>query len=472
MVEHDAQNAGRGAADPDVFDLALVGNALLFALRAPLRHPVAAAFAFLVVFAASLVGILYFPQRYEVRTIILAGSPLSGALVEERPNEGNAPTRAAREILLRRENLEALARKTNLASRYIEARPPALRFVHAVIDTLKGEPRTPETVFASLVDTLEDRLWIVVYPEGTVSITFQWWDMLIAYDVVEAAAQSFLEMRHAADIQTVAEQIAILEQHEARLVKEIDERISAIEERVARERGNRRAVRPAVARPARRAENPELARVQAALESNQRALAALESARQQRALELQAELLRQQTIYAPDHPAIAATQRMLASVQGPSTELSALRAERQRLLAEMERLGAGAGQQAQVSTVSSMDSLQALFEEDPRGDYELALVRNLQDQLANISQRIAAARLERETAEAAFKHRYAIISPPRLPKGPAKPYALMFLFSGVVGGALFALVAAVALDLRKGTILERWQLEQYLRVPVLGRFDG
>lgn len=455
-------------AESDLFDLALVGHAILFALRAPLRHPFIAALAFCLIFAAAIGGWLIYPQRYEVSTVILAGSPLSGALGGEQESERNLPTRAARELLLRRDNLEKLVRETNFPQRYLEARPPALRMVHSIIDSLNGTERTASNIVDSLVDTLEDRLWITVYPEGTVSITLQWWDTQIAYDLVDAAARSFLEMRRSAEIATVAKSIDILEQHRQSLEAEIERRIGEIEEREAAEKKDRPAASRPIIRVAPRTD-AEVSRLQSALEASRRAAIELESARQQRLMQLQAELVQQQTIYAPDHPAIASTERMIARLQQPSPQLNELYAEIRRLEGELASRGAHAASGALAAGSHYLDASPLLIDEDPRAEHERALLHHLRTQLNETISRIAFARLQMETAEAAFEHRYAIVVPPRIPKGPAKPYTAMFLTSGFVGGAIFALLASVALDVARGKVLEAWQLEHQLQLPILAR---
>jgi len=469
--DYDQRSGPPTAADADLFDLALVWHAVLFALRSPLRHPWLAISAFVAIFAASLGGLLLYPQRYEVSTTILAGSPLTGALVGDHQFERDAPTRAAREILLRRENLEALAKEVNFAERYLTQRPPAIRMVHSFFDTLNGKERDAKSVMDDLVETLEDRLWVNVNSENTVTIIFHWWDTQIAYDVVAAAAQSFLEMRHAAEIKTVAESIAILEEHRSGLEKQIEERIAAIEEREEKE-GKKREVAPSpIQRVAPRAD-PELTRLQSMLAANRRAVADLESARQQRVQQLQADLIQQQTIYAPDHPSIAATKRMLSSLQQPSAQMVELQEGIRRLEAEI--LGRSGGRMS-VSTAASSprisEAASLLFEQDPRDDYERGQLRHLLSQLAEINDRIASSSLHMETAAAAFKHRYSVVTPPRIPKGPIKPYTRLFLASGFLGGIMLALLASVAADLRGGRVLEPWQLEHQLGVTVLGRLE-
>jgi len=471
MYDYDRRRTYVSAADADLFDLALVGHWILFALRAPLRHRWVAGISFLAILSSAIAGILLFPKRYEVTTTLLAGSPLSGALGADREGHRDAPTRAARELVLQRDNLSALAQEIQFAERYLAERPPLIRAVHAVTDLFTGKERNVETVTDSLIETLEERLWISVNTEDTVTITFRWWDKQIAFDMVDAAAQSFLEMRHAAEIKTVSESISILEEHKGRLVAQIDERLEVMEARDARERADAKDRKgPAVVVPRSVArEDPELTRLQGRLLSSRRAAADLEAARQQRALELQAELLRQQSIYAVDHPTIAATKRMIEALQRPSAQVNELNAEVRELeAAVLERTGAGRKGSSAVARADTTPAASFLFELDPREEFERAQLRHLRSQLEDINDRIVSSSLRMETAEAAFKHRYSVVTPPRMPKGPVKPYTMFFGISGLFGGLLFAILAAVLMDLWRGKVVERWQLERHFNLPLLG----
>jgi uncharacterized protein involved in exopolysaccharide biosynthesis len=83
--------------------------------------------------------------------------------------------------------------------------------------------------------------------------------------------------------------------------------------------------------------------------------------------------------------------------------------------------------------------------------------------------RLNSARIELDTARAAFKYRYSIVRPPQLPKRALKPKVPVVLGGAVLGATVLALIAAVLADLRSGRILETWQVERTLGLEVLGQ---
>lgn len=83
--------------------------------------------------------------------------------------------------------------------------------------------------------------------------------------------------------------------------------------------------------------------------------------------------------------------------------------------------------------------------------------------------RIDGARIEQDTARAAFKYRYSVVRPASVPKKPVKPdVAVILVLSGVL--ALFsALVAGALRDWLSGRLVEPWQVERALELPVLAQ---
>ncbi len=463
----------------DLFDYALARHWLGFVLRAPRRHPWVAAACFLAIAGLGVVSLKLIPYRYQVQATLLAQrNPLMGSLSNPGLNrEGDLPTRAAREVVRRRDNLIALCKQTDFVERYMQSRAPAVRAAHWVFARLRGHELDAEDRLDAVVDGLEQRLQVTANPaEGTVTIELEWSDPELTYQMVAAAMQSFIEARHASEINMVGETIAILQGHDARIRQEIAQTSKNLEEKARALRVRVAPSRPVLPRPAE-GHGEELARLEGQLAARRRALADLEDFRQRRLSDLQAQLVQQLTVYAPQHPTVLSTRQSIESLNQPSPQLDALRAEVKDLSAQIERRGGRADSAARLDAVPTavnqvnaelVEARLRLADEDPRLEFERTQLRLLLRQHTTLLDRIDAARVEMDTAEAAFKYRYIVVSPPQMPKGPIRPSPVSIVFGGLLGGVLFALFASTVLDLRGGRVVEPWQVERQAGVPVVG----
>jgi uncharacterized protein involved in exopolysaccharide biosynthesis len=448
----------------DVLDLGLARDWAMFALRAPGRHKLLALACFLAIVSAAAAALEVLPKRYQVRATVLAQpNPL---FIDIAQSVGL--TQAAREIILRRDNVLAMLKQTKFVERHEATRAPAARFKAWVFERLLG-PRSREQRLEDAADAVEERLWVGIGGTGTLDFSFEWSNAELAYDVVQAAIQSFIESRYAAEVSSIAETIAILEEHSTRLNHDIGVKTKDVQ---ALERELRPTRRPAVVRrpPRRMVQDEELPKLEARLAEKRRALAEVEDYRRRQASELQAQLLQQQTIYADRHPVLEATRRNIAALSAQSTSTNTLRSEVSELEREVTARGArpadAARDQPFAPAVPELGS--SLIEEDPRLEYERYKLGLMVRQENALLERIDAARLTMDTANAGFKYRYSVVSPPQMPKGPVKPRQGKVLAGGVIGGLLFALFASVARDLWGGRVVERWQLERQLGVEVIG----
>lgn len=476
MWEPSRRRAAPAAhGDADLFELEKIWTFVLFVLRAPLRHRAVAVGAFCAVALLGAAAYVVVPKKWAVSATVLAQrSPLMGTLSNPGMNrDWDAPTRAARELLIRHENLVALCEKVRFVDRYVATRAPAVRARDWVFAKLRGRERTPKEILDGIVDVLESGLWLQVGNEGTVTIGFQWSDKELTLDVVQFAVSSFMEGRYATEIKMFGETITILEEHDARLQKDIAATLHQLEEK-------QRALRIRAAASPRLPEvkvqsgaDEELARLESTLAVRRRALTDLEEFRRQRQLELQSQLTQQLGVYAPEHPLVVATRRALEGASGASPQVDAVRAEIAALEKQIKGRGGridGAVAAAAVTIGGELASAARLRmeAEDPRLEYERRQLDSLLHQHSQLIERIDAAKIEMDTAQAAFKYKYAVVTPPQLPRAPVKPYLLLFVGGGIVGGVVLALFVSAALDLRSGRVLEEWQVESELGIPLLG----
>ncbi len=455
----------------DLFDYALIGNCLGFAARAVRRNRALSGALFGAVLSLALTAFVVMPKTYRVQTTIFAlRNPVMSTLSNPglfRPYESDAPTRAAKETVLRRDNLVSLCNRTDLLDTWQRTRAPAVRMMDFVMRVLTRRERTREELMDAMVERLEKRL-IVDVSEGTVTLTLEWPHPGTALQIVEAAVENFLEARHSTEISIVGDAISILQSHATGLQQRIDAVLNQFD---AKERSARaKIVIPPLRRePAVRRTPPavaqDTARLQNQLATKRRAIADLEEFRQRRIAELQAQLAQYQSTYAEQHPAVVSTRQSIDALSARSPQVEALRSEAQEI--ERSLLLQGSNVPPDTSTTTRMAEAMARplslpsEIEDAKATYEKGQLRLLLNSHQNVLERIDAARMEMDTAQAAFKYRYGVISPPQLPKRPTKPSLALTLASGLLAGALFAVFGAVVVDLRSKRALESWQVRRY-----------
>ena len=84
-----------------------------------------------------------------------------------------------------------------------------------------------------------------------------------------------------------------------------------------------------------------------------------------------------------------------------------------------------------------------------------------------LQERIKAQQLEFDLARAAYKHNYAVVSPPEVPRAPTKPKPALLIGGGIVLALMLAFFASAARDLTSGVFIEAWQVRR-LGLPLLG----
>jgi capsular polysaccharide biosynthesis protein len=101
-------------------------------------------------------------------------------------------------------------------------------------------------------------------------------------------------------------------------------------------------------------------------------------------------------------------------------------------------------------------------------EYASLSLRSELRQLESVLERTDAARIELAVSQAAFKYRYSVIRPAQAPRDPEFPKANLILTMGLITSLFLAACVVVAKDLLSDRILEPWQIERQLGLPVLG----
>ncbi|HET6437711.1 MAG TPA: hypothetical protein VFG59_06605 [Anaeromyxobacter sp.] len=465
--------------DGSAFELKVARDYVVFVLKSAGRHKLLFLACFLAVVASAAALARVIPNRYRVdATLLVEGPSAIGPLTNPALNrDWDSPIQAA---LLRRDNLVALCRKTDFVRRHLAAQAPISRARAWVMSRLfpppPNEPVDPEAQLRSIVDGIEHRLWLSNNGDGTISISFVWTDPELAYDYVQAMLTGYLEARHTAETTQVNETIAILQAHDGEVQRQALQLAVQLDEKERALRGRstpRRLPFPTVPNaPTPSGPSEETVQLQARLEARQRSLAELEDFRQRKLDDLQAKYTDLLHIYAPEHPQVILLQKQIEDASAPNPKLDQLRSEVRGLQASLDHVAPQPQAQAQTPPPAPVFDLPDLGgSEDHRLDFERAQLNGLLRQHAGLVERIGAAKMEIDTFEAAFKYRYSVVHPPQLPRGPLKPYALVVIVAGVLGGFAFAFFASTVADLIRGRVLERWQIERSLGLTVIGEVE-
>jgi hypothetical protein len=238
-------------------------------------------------------------------------------------------------------------------------------------------------------------------------------------------------------------------------------------------------------RPSLRAAAPaaddgdELGRAKALLESKQRAITELEADRQHRVLSLRGKLGELLAEYTPAHPQVLDAQRTLDSLSQESPQVTNLRGEVKELETELRRRTVSAKLIDGASEFGGLPSLLPPSTADPLPT-EIVTLANDDDldpavtaqfrysvtDYTRLRDAISSARVELDTAQAAFSHRYKIVVPPEAPGKPAKPKIPLVLGAGIAAAIFLGAIAAILAELATGKMIERWQVNQ-IELPVL-----
>lgn len=443
------------APPDDLFDWEKIRRYVVFSLGSVRRRfgLFMAVAGSMVLFAAAALWAL--PKTYEVESRLLAQKN-PNLSVKADASQTTEPTRAAAEIIVRHENLQSLIQQTDLIAEWPKHRAPILRFKDWMTAKMGKTPGADELT-KGLTGLLENNLNVWATPDGTVTIRLRWPDdRVMAYRLVDAAQQNFLEMRHVLEVSTIAEQISILEGHAANLKKDIMKQVEQLQQSQQRSAKDPRPL----PRPSIKALDPEVVNLRVMLEGKRRALADLEEYRRRHLNELQTRLSEQRAVYSGNHPAIIDLEQSIESLRRDSPQLLALRQEEADLRQQLSRLDT-----SETAPSAALAIPADLFRdrgEDSTVEYERAQLRFAVQQYAHMRERIDAGRIDLDTARAAFKYRYSVVVPAQVPRGPIKPKALLVMSAALIAGILLALFATTATDFRSGVVLETWQLQNLL----------
>lgn len=486
------------ATEPQLFDTRFGRQVVGFVLRGVRRHRLLSFFAFVFVLGVGVAAAMLLPRTYHAESRLLANkNELIRALGNPRsslPTED--PTRAARELIFARDNLVSLIKQTNLLKSWEETRPPIVRAKDSVVRALLGEPSAEDKLDA-MVGLLEKKLQVST-DQQTVTIAIDWSDAQMAYLLVETAQQNFLETRHVTEMTAISEALSILEMHGSQVQKTVDEALRELERvrELRRKGGNPNAPQGSpealpVMVPQPVAEQPrpdpgpsateqELAQLKFLLNSKKRALADLEDFRSRRVTEITAQLQEQKVQYADQHPIVLDTMARIEALKADSPQMIQVKADIDTLEHEYRRKG-GVNSEALIEprprTANATRRVggppaaltNAELSDDPLVEFARNNLRVASAKYEELLMRIDSARIEQDTARAAFKYRYSIVRPASVPKKPIKPDVTMVVLASLVLAFVAGILVGALRDFVSGRLVEAWQVERSLNMPVLSQ---
>ena len=454
-----------------------------------------------VMFVLALIIVNVIPKTYRVQCRLLAQK--NSALALRGDTGGESATKSASDLVMRRESVVNLVKTTHLSSHWKTHRS-ALARAKDKVKSWVSTPPSEEQEINALTDYLLTRM--LVYSDDT-SVTFQvdWRDPVMAYRLVDAAQRGYLEVRHVQEVSSLAEAVSILEGRASTVREQINTAVSelqALRDRKQKEEKSKlpekeppkplAAAQPSPGvKPALR-ESPEvierrqqrIAELNVGIDAKERMLSELEGTRVRRLNDLQAKLQALRATYTEQHPSVTEAKQGIISASQESPQVAHLREELKALRAQLKEVnggvparvagGAQSGRPASVTPGGGLGDVirieqESAEERDPEVEYARSQLRFAISNYQNLAAEIGKTVVDLKTAEAAFKYRYTMVTPPELPKGPIAPKAVPIVLAALVAGLLIGLVGAVALELREGTLYAPWQVEQGLSLRVLSR---
>jgi hypothetical protein len=479
------------------------------------RHKLLAVGTSALIFGVIAGGGLLLPKTYHVQTKLFAQRNAVMAALSNPgrtiPWDADAPTRAAAETVLRRDNLISLITQTDLINEWEKRRAPVLKLKDWVIAKVTGYELTPDDKLDIMVALLEDRMIVNAGPvgDGTVTIDLYWADAEMGYRLVQGAQQAFLEARQVAETAAIGESIAILERYSASLHDSINrtlgelERASKRRPAVASSRVTRAVRPPGDAVPTLAASlgvpqlsvtvdaDPQLTQLKLTLTTKRHELTRIEEERQRQVTEIQGKLNQLKTVYTANHPSVLSAQQTLAAATQDQPRALALAAEIEELQAEYDKQLADATDQqikeelarrSAAAASAALNTTPTVVERAPEppsvapvvratdsgAEFASLRLRSELNQLESVLERTDGARIELAVSQAAFKYRYSVIRPAQVPKEPESPNLKLIFAAGLVASLLLALAVVACKDLLSDRILETWQVERQLGLRVIG----
>lgn len=469
-----------------VFQSDLVRDLIGFPWRAVKRHRTLTVCLFLAIAIAAGLSTIVMPRHYVVYTVLVAAKnnvmPALGNPRRPAAAESDAPTRLAVEAVMSRDNLIEIIRETNLMAIQDKLRSPLGRVSAFLRQRVLGKKPTEEDNLKAVIGLLQARMYVNPQQEGTVTIGIDWPDPQSGFHLVQSAEQNFVEQRHTQEISMIGESIGILQNHVTEAQGSMQEALSAL--KAARPD----IVVPEALRPAAKGEKKvsaaqqmQIQMLQTQLSTKQRIITDLESSRSQSLALAQTKLSDLRRTYGPAHPEVTTTEDRIKALQMDSPQLVTLKQEEAALQSQLASLGS-TSDNAPVASLSDAAFARQMLDrmtrarsdsaDNPQVVYAQSRLKMATNDYEDYLSRLEDAKIELETARAGFKYRFNVVMPAEVPTKAIKPKVPLLIAGGIFLGLAFGVFAATALDFISGRVVEKWQVQRQVGLPILATIPG
>jgi uncharacterized protein involved in exopolysaccharide biosynthesis len=481
--------ANMGAGLPETFedqelDLRRLKELAGFFVRAPQRRPIVAAAALCLTFGIGISVAVFWPRTFDCTVRILAQRNLVLPALDNPtravPHEADNPTRNAADSILRRDNIVALVKQLDLVDRWEATRAPLLRAKDKLFGLLHHP--TDEERLRDMIELLDKRLSVVA-DDSSVTISIQWPERDMAYEIVSLLQTNFLEARYDTSVNVIAEAIRILQERAKPQTAEVNAafleltrleterkaealRETSISSASHFERLHREIAHSKTGAEEESGDTPE------SVERRQRAHL-LEAEQDRQLSEVQRQVVEASATLGPEHPRVLALKEQVARLSEMRAKMTVTNASEHTVAAGI--VGTSARNEKATPTRSPAGiapSPLALTPVELKDDSKTAMARARLTAASATSNellsRIDAANIELDVTRAAFKYQYAVVRPAERPRRPIRPNVSLVLIGTAILAALLAFVVPGGIDLLRGRLIERWQIERGLQINILG----
>lgn len=453
-----------------------------FMVRAVKRHKRLAVTTFLGTVVLAALALAVMPPTYRIQSRILTHTsyiiPALATPTRAIPWGAQSTTQGAVELIKSRANLAGIIDELRLSETWELTRTSIGRAVDAVHSAIFGE-LDYEEMRNALIAVLERRL-MAHLEDDVIVLTIEWHDQTTALHILEVAQRRFLDGRRNTELSEINETIAILERSVSEARPAVDAAAERLKQVVASVSGRRGATRapvieeraPALTSSASSAaELAQVAALEADLRLKRETVARIETAYRERVRAAETALGQLRTSLGPNHPDVINATRNLEIASRPPDELAALKTEEARIAMQLNNRGVSTPRSTPLAASVMRSVAPMLSTPDPEIQQAAAELDRADRTLGDLLDRLEDARIEGQTARAAFNYRYFITQPPIFPRKKVRPKPPVVLGGGVFAALFLAVFVSIAADVSSGRIVESWQITRFVGLPVLGEVE-